>query len=111
MAKVRGFKKRLEPFAATKARGRQNAATRKLLNRIHELETELAAVQRREAHAHARAEDAERRIRSNVLTEDQLNSLRRIVHVPLTKLVDLDLQAPALVIAKWLIEIEKARKP
>ena len=107
---VRGFKRRPEPFGATKKRGKQFERERKLKNRIAELEGELAGNLTALANLTAAKVDAERRARDARPDENQLNSLRRIVHVPLTKLVELNLQAPALVIAEWLLALEKARQ-
>lgn len=102
--------KRLEPFGATQKRGKQYEKERKLKNRIHELEQELAGNLTALANLNASKVDAERKARDAQPTENQLNALRRIAHVPLTKIVELKLEAPALVIAEWVLALERSRQ-
>lgn len=101
MGKVRGFKNRLEPFGATKARGKGFAKERKLLNRIHELEQQVAALERREAVAHARAIEAERLEIVARPTPMQLAALRAISNLTANDIVELNLVQHAIVLTNW----------
>ena len=112
MAKVRGFKQRLEPFGATKARGKRYAAERALRNRIHEVEQEIEILRRREAHAHARAEEAERRASAASPNTAQVAAMRAVANMSVVQAIDLGLLDSVLEIAKWyrmLCEWQRAR--
>lgn len=104
MARVK-FTTRQEPFGATKRRGKQYAAERKLKNRIHELEEELSAMQRREAHAHASAMDAERRLGIAQPTAGQKAAIHAFGNLPAATLVELKLVDEGLELARWSNEL------
>lgn len=89
--------KRLEPFGATKKRGKENAATRALKNRIFELEQEVEALKRSEAAAIAKANDAERRRVEAKPNDRQFEALRAITRVSIGSLVRLHREVPGIV--------------
>lgn len=110
MAKVRGFKRRLEPFGATQARGKQYAATRKLQNRIHELEQQVVVLERREAHAHAKVMEAERLARDAQPTAVQVVAMEAFARLPAMVLLELEQRAPGIVaygieLGKWALRL------
>lgn len=105
MAKVRGFKRRLEPFGATKARGKQFAAERKLKNRIRELEQQVAMLERREAEAHAARMEAERRMVLAQPNVGQHAALKAISSLPTAKVVELGVLDHVVELAKWSLDL------
>jgi hypothetical protein len=111
MAKVRGFSKRLEPFGATKARGKQFAAERKLKNRIHELEQQVAALERREADAHVKLVEAERRALIGQPTAGQHAALKVFAALPTATMVELGLVDHGLELARWSLELQGKKVP
>jgi hypothetical protein len=99
--------KRIPPFGATKAQGKEFAKVRALHNRIFELEQLRAGDLTALSNIEIRIRDVERAAKAAQLSEDRLNSLRRIVHLPLHKHVELGTETAALVIARWLLDLEK----
>lgn len=103
--------KRPEPFGATKKRGKQFEVERKLRNRIFELEQEVAALQRREAAAHAARGEAERVARDARPTTPQLQALHAVASLPYLAAFRLGLSTLTLnELARWYTQLTEPVK-
>lgn len=105
---------RPEPFGATKARGVKYAKQRKLFNRIHELEEQVAILERREAHAHARAEEAERKLAGARPNVRRVLAMEAFARLPAITLIELEAHVPrivdhALELGRYALELQGKR--
>lgn len=98
---------RQTPWNATKEQAKQFAKVRKLQNRIHQLEQDLAAAKRAEADAIVTANEQKRLRMAALPTAVRAAALDAIANMPVRKLLQVGL-SPILVveIAKWSLELD-----
>lgn len=102
----RGFKRRLEPFGATKKRSKKFEQERRVKNRIHELEQALAASERSAAHLTAELVEAKRKVDAGRPHASQLAALRAFATLPMTIMIELGLDREGAELARWALNLE-----
>lgn len=94
-------------FGATKAQGKQFAATRALKNRIHELEQKAAADSLHLAHQTKVITELQNRLVAAKPTKAQLAAMRSLCqHVGYLEALRLGVLSELLEIARWLMQLD-----